>query len=749
MSIAITDEHRALADAAARWCEERCPPTVVRATLDAAPAEKPPFWDDLVGLGWLGLALPADVGGQGFGLAELVVVLEQVGRAVVPGPVVPSILAGLVMDRLGSDEQRDAYLPGIADGSTIATVAAFDPDPMTAEPHHEGGLVVDGSSSPVLCAAVADLVVAPVLVEANTGEPVEWVVFDRRQLGRKASSALGVESHTGLDLTRPPATVTAKSVHVADSARLGTDRDWAVPWLTAFVAAAEAVGVAAWCVDTAAEHARQRVQFGRPIGQFQAVKHRCADRLADLELARAAVWDAARGGARDEERLAMAAALCLAPDAAVTAAQDCIQTLGGMGFTWEHDAHLYLRRATATRSLLAPSADWREQLVDLTEEGVTRDLPVALPDPAEAHRAEVQTFLSELSERPKDEWDGAIVDAGYLVPHWPTPWGRDARAIEQLVIDQEFRQAQVRRRHLAVGAWALPTLIAHGSAQQQERWMLPSLHGDVTWCQLFSEPEAGSDLASLRTRAERASDGWSLTGQKVWTSMAAEADWGICLARTDADAPKHQGITCFFVDMTAAGIDIRPLTELTGAAWFNEVFLDDVFVPDDCVIGDVGDGWRAGRTTLANERVSMGSGASIGSGVRAVVDLLGEDAPLHEVDRVGALLATEHALGALRTRMTLRAMDASGSAEPGAGGADGGQPGSEASVVKLLGVLHDQDVQEVGLSLLGPAGVTAEDDADQWVQGYLWNRCLTIAGGTSEIQRNVIAERLLRLPKDP
>ena len=322
------------------------------------------------------------------------------------------------------------------------------------------------------------------------------------------------------------------------------------------------------------------------------------------------------------------------------------------------------------------------------------------------------------------------------MPHWPPPYGRDADPVAQLVIDQEFTAASVRRRHLQVAAWALPTVIEHGTPEQQERWVLPSMRGELEWCQLFSEPEAGSDLANLRMRAERGDGGWLLTGQKVWTSMAHTADWGICLARTDPDRPKHEGITCFFVDMATPGIEIRPLRELTGDAWFNEVFFDEVFVPDDCVIGAVNDGWRAGRTTLANERVSMGSGASIGAGLRGVVGLLGDEPSPFAVDELGALTATEHALGAMRTRMTLRAL----------AGADAGP---EASVVKLVGVIHDQRVQEVAVELLGPVGATNEGVAAAWVHAHLWNRCLTIAGGTSEVQRNVIGERLLGLPRDP
>ena len=205
------------------------------------------------------------------------------------------------------------------------------------------------------------------------------------------------------------------------------------------------------------------------------------------------------------------------------------------------------------------------------------------------------------------------------MPHWPAPWGRGASPLEQLVIDEELAAAGVPRPHLAVGAWALPTLIAHGTAEQQERWVRPTLLGQLNWCQLFSEPGAGSDLAALSTRAERVEGGWVLNGQKVWTSLAQTADFGICLARTDPDAPKHAGITYFIVDMHAEGIDIRPLRELTGAAMFNEVFFNDVFVPDDAVVGAPGDGWRIGRTTLANERVSMSSGASFGNGVESLI----------------------------------------------------------------------------------------------------------------------------------
>ena len=717
-SLAIDDDLLALAASARGWCDSTIDAAARRTGIDDTPPAVPDHWSARVELGRPGLVVPEDHGGSGAGLDALAVVLEETGRAAVPGPLLPTALAAAIIDRLGDTSIRRSVLPRLVAGTT-GTVA-FAAAPLPAE-RRDGRVHVTGSVGTVL-AASADVVIVPAVLDRVDG----WIVVGADRVTPSEPS--------GVDLLRPVADV-AVDARVEPSAFLA-DPGGVGGSLAALLLSAEAVGLAAWCVDTAAVHAADRVQFGRPIGQFQGVKHRCADMLARLELARAAVWDAARGGTGDEERLAVGCAAAIAPGAAVDIAKDTIQVLGGIGFTYEHDAHLYLRRAVATRSMLPSVHRWRATVVGLVNDGVTRALPVELPASADAARGEVAAWLAELTERPRQEWNTAIADDGYLAPHWPAPWGRDADAVEQLVIDQEFRRAGVRRPHLQVAAWALPTIIAHGTPEQQQRWVGPSLRLEIRWCQLFSEPEAGSDLASLRTRAVRDGDGWRLTGQKVWTSMAESADWGICLARTSPDRPKHDGITCFVVDMATSGIDVRPLREINGDAWFNEVFFDDVFVPDDCVVGAVDDGWRAGRTTLANERVSMGGGASIGAGTAALLELLGDDPDSHHCSLVGDLLARDAALGALRTRMTLRAL----------AGADAGP---EASVVKLLGVIHDQDVQEAGVELLGPAGAAASGPAAGWVHGFLWNRSLTIAGGTSEVQRNVIAERLLGLPRDP
>jgi alkylation response protein AidB-like acyl-CoA dehydrogenase len=358
----------------------------------------------------------------------------------------------------------------------------------------------------------------------------------------------------------------------------------------------------------------------------------------------------------------------------------------------------------------------------------------------DAFRAELKALLADITTLSPKEQRDRIAEAGYVTPGWPAPWGRDAKALQLLVIEEEFRAAKVTKPNIGVGGWALPNLIVHGTEAQRDRWIMPTLRGEIGWCQLFSEPGAGSDLAALTTKATRVEGGWLLNGQKVWTSMAKEADWGICLARTNPEAAKHDGISCFMVDMRTPGIDIRPLRELTGMAMFNEVFFDDVFVPEDCLVGQEHDGWRAARTTLANERVYMGSGNTIGGGVVGVLKALEANGKADDrlaLAEAGDLVVTGHALSALGFRLTLAAL----------AGAD--PSGSEAAVRKLLGVQHDQHVQEVGMQVAGIEATASEGDDAAWSASFLFNRCLTIAGGTSDIQRNVIAERLLGLPRDP
>ena len=719
MTIGVTEEHTALAEAVRRWAADHAPVSTARQAAEDGGKEPPEVWQGLASQGLLAMHLPEEQGGGGSAV-DAAVAAEALGAGLAGAMFLPTVTASAVALLAGVEAGR---LRSLTDGSAAA---AFALAPGSLRVQREDDAVrVSGTVQPVLGAAAADVL----LLVAADGDGELCFLVD--------AAAASVQPLESLDATRPAASVTLNDVEIPAADRLDLPPD-VVRDVAVTLAAAEAAGIAGWCLDTAVDYAKVREQFGRPIGQFQAVKHACADMLTKVEQARAVAWDAARALSDPEQRpLAAAVAGAVALEAAVTCAKTCIQILGGIGFTWEHDAHLFLRRALTLRAMIGSAATWHATVSGLALQGRRRTLAVDLDDAATSTvRGEVRSFLAGLQDADEQQRRRAIADAGYVQPHWPKPYGRAATAIEQLVIDEEFAAAGVKRPDLVIGGWILPTIIGHGTPEQQERFILPTLYGEITWCQMFSEPGAGSDLAALSTKATKVDGGWVLNGQKVWTSLAHRSDWGLCLARTDPDAPKHEGITCFLIDMKSKGLDIRPLRELTGRAMFNEVFLNDVFVPDDLVVGAVNDGWRAGRTTLANERVAMSSGSTMGAGVEGVLKFVGAaGADAVTLDTVGRLVCEGQVLSLLGLRTTLRRL----------GGVD---PGAASSVRKLVGMEHAQSCAELLLELLGPAGIVMDGHAAKIAEGFLQSRCLTIAGGTTEVQRNVVAERMLGLPRD-
>ena len=697
-STTIDSERAEVREMVRSWAVASGSISAVRAAEgNGADAWRGPY-DGLVELGTFGVAVPEDLGGAGGSIADLCVMVDEAAAALVPGPVATTALATLVVT-------DPALLEALASGQRTAGLAlnsdiAFD------------GQTATGTAKFVLGALPDGLLILP------AGDT--WLLVDA------AAAGVTVTPLEATDFSRPLARVEL-------SGAAATVLDAPVADLAVTVLAAEAAGLARWQLETAAEYAKVREQFGKPIGSFQAVKHMCAEMLLRSQQVAVAASDVAEAAVEgDATQLSIAAAVAAAAaiDAAKHNGRDCIQVLGGIGFTWEHDAHLYLRRAYATAQILGGHGTWLRRVAALTRAGLLRQLHVDT-GAAETIRPEIAATVAQIAALPVEKHQAALAEAGLMAPHWPAPYGRAASPGEQLVIDDELSAAGVVRPDISIGWWAAPTILGHGTPEQIDRFIPGTLTGDVYWCQLFSEPGAGSDLAALRTKAVKVDGGWKLTGQKVWTSNAHRANWGICLARTNPDAPKHKGITYFVVDMSSPGIDIRPLREITGEALFNEVFLDDLFVPDDCVIGPVDGGWALARTTLANERVAMAAGGALDKGMEHLLDVLGDrELDAAEAERLGALIVAAQ-VGSLLDQLT---------AQMAVGGHD---PGAPSSVRKLIGVRYRQTLAETIMDAHDGSGI--EDSPD--VRYFLNTRCLSIAGGTEQILLTVAGERLLGLPR--
>ena len=713
-SATLTDEQSAARELVRSWAAGSRAVEGARDVEQGDPDAWRPAYDGLAQLGTFGVALPEEHGGADGTVADLCAMLDEAAAAMVPGPVASTAVATLVW----SDSHAE-LLEALASGERTAGVA------LSADLTYSDGRV-SGTAEYVLGGSAGGVLLLP------AGDT--WVLVDA------AADGVTVEPLAATDFSRPLARV------VTDGA---TAEELAVPAqrivdLTVTVLTAEAAGLARWCLQTATEYAKVREQFGKPIGSFQAIKHMCAEMLLRSEQASVAAADAARAasdssGRSEDAQLSLAAALAASVgiEAAKANAKDCIQVLGGIGITWEHDAHLYLRRAYAIAQFLGGRSRWLRRVVALTQQGVRRDLHIDLDSVADL-RPEISAAVADVAAKPAEQRQVALAEAGLLAPHWPRPYGRAAGPAEQLLIDQELAAAEVVRPDLVIGWWAVPTILEHGSQEQIEQFVPATLRGDLRWCQLFSEPGAGSDLAALRTKAVRAEGpsasgamgpGWKLTGQKVWTSSAQQAHWGVCLARTDPDAPKHKGITYFLIDMTSPGLVVRPLREITGDELFNEVFLDDVFVPDEMVVGEVNQGWRLARTTLANERVAMAQGTALGNPMEELLHSVAElDAA--QQDRLGELIVTAQVGSLLDQRIAQLAVV-------------GEDPGPQASARKLIGVRYRQGLAEFRMELAEGAGIV---DSTQ-VHDFLNTRCLTIAGGTEQILLTMAGERLLGLPR--
>jgi len=386
------------------------------------------------------------------------------------------------------------------------------------------------------------------------------------------------------------------------------------------------------------------------------------------------------------------------------------------------------------------------------------------PADNDPRRIEVRNWLAENPNPTPQE----LLERGLIVPHWPAPYGISADPMHQIIIDDELARAGVKRPSNAIGiGWAAPTILLAGTQEQQDRFLPGILTAEDIYCQMFSEPDAGSDLASLATRAERDGDEYVINGSKIWTSGGHQSKYGILIARTNPDVPKHKGISYFVCPTDLPGIEMRPIVDMTTAHSFNETFFTDVRLPVEYRIGEENDGWRLAKVTLANERVSLSSAGSLwGSGptAEALINLIrdggGLDDPIMR-DRA-AQLHTEAEVLRLNRLRTLSAR------------LNGNTPGPEASIQKIMADEHGQHVMELAKDLAGAEGLlagsgpTGEVPASMqagatevnakatmpgvdriWHYGFLFAPALTLGGGTFAVQRNIVAETVLGLPREP
>ncbi|WP_280461641.1 acyl-CoA dehydrogenase [Nocardia carnea] len=732
MPIGIGADHDALADSLARFAARTTP--VHRTRLQfarLAQGERPDHWNQLVAMGIPSLHLAEEFGGSGAGVLELAVALEQSGHGLVPGPLLPTVTASAVVQAHGSNAARKEWLPRFAEGATGA--CGLEPGTVTLEGDGDE-ITVSGTTVPILGAVGADVLVLAGRCEAT----LVWFVVSAGLDG------ISCTVEEGVDLTRDIGRIQLSEARIPADHILGALPD-EVASLAVILQCAEAVGIARWAQETSLAYAKIREQFGRPIGSFQAIKHKCAQLFIRLEVLTSSVWDAALAAdAGDPQQLALAAARAatVCRREAVDMVLDSLTLLGGIGNTWEHDIHLYWRRAASLLALGGSPEEWarRAGSLALTTE---RHTALGLEDRPE-FRATVSATIAEAAALDPPAAQVLLADRGLVAPHYPAPYGLSADTAGQLIVAEEFDRAGMAQPTTVIGEWALPSILQYGTEDQRERLVAPTLRGEIVWCQLFSEPGAGSDLASLTTFATKVAGGWRIDGRKVWTSSAHEAHWGICLARTDRDVPKHRGISFFLVDMNAPGVEVRPLREANGDSMFNEVALDAVFVPDADLVGAPGEGWKVARTTLANERVAMGTIPVAGNNRFEPVEVVRTLDPVARaaaLPALGRISSGTGALDALARRSILKRLS-------------GFNPGVEASVLKAASARHITDAAAQVFEWFGPEAAIGSLGPDvagggRAAKAYLSTPSLLIGGGTPEIQLNVIAEQILGLPREP
>jgi 3-oxochol-4-en-24-oyl-CoA dehydrogenase len=741
MVLATTTEQEHLADAVTRFAARHAPIEKTRASFDSiAAGELPPWWEEFTAHGFHAVHLPEQAGGQGGTLTDLACVIETAAAGLLPGPLLSTATASAVASM--ADESGAWFVADLAAGATAAVVLPEHSDVRAVR--DADGWRLTGSTAFALGICAAQRILLATHADDGTQR---WFALETGA----QDAGFSIEKHQGTDLSTDVGVLSVIDHAVDASAELsGINAERAQCLAVALVACASA-GTVRRCADAATEYIRTREQFGRPVGAFQALQHKAAVLLVNAELAAAAAWDAMRASAEsvEQQRLAAASAALMAVAAAPDLVLDALLMFGAIGYTWEHDTHLYWRRAISLAASIGPTTRWSHEVGELALT-LKRSATLNLGDVESEFRASVATTLDRAqtlhNAHPSDDSrapglaTGAqrdvLAEAGLVTPHLPAPWGVGASAVQQVIINEEFdKRSGLIKPSLGIAEWILPTILDSGTDLQRNRFAWPMLRGTERWCQLFSEPGAGSDLASLSTRARKVDGGWLINGHKIWTSQADRAQFGALLARTDPDASKHRGISYFLIDMTSPGVTIEPIKQASGHSDFNEVFLTDLFVPDDMLVGTPGAGWDLAVATMAVERTAIGNYVNIdrSAALRHIARSEGpdQDAALRALGDVEAYTT---AIKAMVLRETLRLVE-------------GQAAGPTSSIAKYAMVMLLRRASTATLGLTGRIAMLEESDPAV-VRPYFDMPSELIGGGTAEIQLTVIASMILGLPRN-
>ncbi|MET0379946.1 MAG: acyl-CoA dehydrogenase [Spongiibacteraceae bacterium] len=730
----------------------------LRTLLEKPGSYDTALWQACRDMGWTGIAIPESYGGLGLSAIELCIVAEEIGRVAGGAPFLTSsygVSAALL--RWGDDALRADLLPGLASGEKIGAVGLFDSEGSLQPELILQGRQVSGKLSAVIAAAHANYLVTLAKADGKTA----LVLIDLDQAGIKKSVLQTFDNSRG---------AAALEFNGAQAAVLpGDGLAQASELLNALAVplAFEQLGGSEKMQEAARDYALERQAFGQPIGKFQSIKHRIAEMYSLNQVARGNGLVAALDLASDGANLPRSAASVrlAALKAYDFTSKEAIQVMGGMGATWEVDCHLHYRRARSLALELGNNLFWRERLVRHLETGGGARIGSAQEsNEVAAYRKQVQKFLAPyIAQYGRDalkglsmddacalgrQWQAIKADNGYACINLPKEFGGGGGTeIQKILFTDEESKHGFPSTFFGVSlGMPIPMMLLYATDEQKKKLVPPAIRGENIWCQLFSEPAAGSDLAGLRLRATQDGDNWILRGQKLWTTYAQYADYGVVVARHDPAVAKHSGLTYFWVDMRTPGIEVRPVKLLSGSCEVNEVFFNDAVIPDSCRLGKVGDGFKLAIHTLMIERYAgmdeSGWGPSIHDFIANARIAKVNGKPAIEHDNVRAEIAewamVQGGLGAIQAK-------ALGLIEQGK------EPGPEGSIFKPLMTNLRQRTSTLAIDLQGPAGLVDDielDSRDTFQRSWISVPTSRIAGGTDETLANTIAEKILGLPQD-